>query len=271
MFFSFHEREKAYTQKKKALFYNLLYSSLLQIVFSVQYVNLHHQIRFHTSLPLITHHQPTSSHILGQKCSSQHSLRSSTSTPRGAASQHGTTGTHRNKLLLVGGLKATPFIEWWLMLRSAQCFPTEGGGNCWKVVLSPWSQGLKSQGLNHKGCLTSLGTSTSPGPFSFWKFDRIEQNFPGCDLCSLPFPVCLWRGSGLVFSTTTHLVVNVAGRYLHRCFFCRLNKHQFLIHVLLFSSHLRIPPLDLLQLDSVFLCTRELKLDTVLWMSSQKS
>lgn len=111
MFFSFHEREKAYTQKKKALFYNLLYSSLLQIVFSVQYVNLHHQIRFHTSLPLITHHQPTSSHILGQKCSSQHSLRSSTSTPRGAASQHGTTGTHRNKLLLVGGLKATPFIE----------------------------------------------------------------------------------------------------------------------------------------------------------------
>lgn len=117
MFFSFHER-KVYTQKKKALFYNLFYSSLLQIVFSVQYVNLHHQIKFHTCLTLITHQQPTSCHILSQKCSSQHSLKSSTRTASGAAGQHGATGTHRNKLLLVDGLKVTPFIEWWLVFSS---------------------------------------------------------------------------------------------------------------------------------------------------------
>lgn len=73
-------REKAYTQKKKALYYNLLYSSLLQIVFSVQYMNLHHQIKFHTSVSLIKHQQPTSSHILSQKFNCQHGLRSSTST-----------------------------------------------------------------------------------------------------------------------------------------------------------------------------------------------
>lgn len=138
-------REKAYTQKKKALFYNLLYSSLLQIAFSVQYVNLHHQIKFHTSLLLITHQQPTSSHILSQKCSSQHSLSSSTSTASEAASRHGATGTHRNKLLLTGGLKVAPFVEWWLMFRSAQCFPTQGVGNCFfhlKEAPSPLSQRL---------------------------------------------------------------------------------------------------------------------------------
>ena len=138
-------QENASTQKKTALFYSLLY------FFTP--TNWHLSSVCKPAPPSnLTPLSPSHSHISNPHPATSWARSAAPGTDWApppitaseASGQHGATGTHRNKLLLIGGLKVTPFVEWWLKLSSAKCFPTQGAGNCsshLKVPLSPWSQG----------------------------------------------------------------------------------------------------------------------------------
>lgn len=106
-------RENAYTQKKTAFFYSLpLYFftptdwHLSSVCEPAPPSNLTPRSPSHSHIS--NPHPPTSG---ARSAAPSTNSAPATSTASEAAGQHGATGTHRNKLLLIGGLKVTPFIE----------------------------------------------------------------------------------------------------------------------------------------------------------------
>lgn len=147
-------------RKRQPFFIAYCISSLLQSGISARYSSLHHPQISHLSLPSHSHisnlHLPMS---WARSAAPSTDWVPPASTASEAAGQHGATGTHRNKLLLTGRLKVTPFVEWWLKLSSAKSFPTQGAENYsfpLKVTLSPWSEGSFGLSGHQLQCWTIL-------------------------------------------------------------------------------------------------------------------